>query len=683
MSHILAADTGGTFTDLVAYDLESGRITCTKSLTTYGSLVDGVMSCIDKADLDLEQAAIVKHGTTLVINTFVQRTGAKTALVTTAGFRDLLETRRGNRPSPFRLDYRREPALVPRDQRFEVIERMNAEGEVLKKLDVKQLTSIAAKLRKSKVQAVAVSFLNSYLNAAHEERAATILRKLLPGVYVTAGTELTREWYEYERTATAAANAYVGPALNTYINEFDQRLKQEGFRRKLFMMASNGGVYPVNRALVQPVMLVESGPVGGCIGAAVYAQELNIPNVIAFDMGGTTAKCALIEGGQFEVKSPYYVGGYDTGFPIRGTVLDIVEVGAGGGSIAWLDTQKRLHVGPRSAGSAPGPVCYDRGGTEPTVTDANLVLSRIGDESFLGGEMRLDVKAAERAIAQKVAAPLGFVGRQGIDEAAQGLISLCAATMSGAIKQITIERGRDPREFALFVFGGGGPLHGAALARELHIPLVIVPPQPGNFSALGMLLADARIDNSRTFLRRFDESSAGEMAAIFDDLEAEAAEVLKRDVGSADCYFERYAEMRYVGQKHSLRTLIGRSKSLAAVRNDFEATYKKRYGHADSRSEIEFVGLVSSAFAKTAKPDLNRLQTVVSGRRVSTVSSRMVYFPEAGRRLQTKIYDRYELPAGFAAAGPAIVEEYGTTTIVGPNDSFTVGKFGELQIRCE
>ena len=520
MTYILAADTGGTFTDLAAYDREKGRVIYTKSLTTYGDLVDGVMDCVAKAGIALGAAEVVKFGTTLVINTFIERSGAKTALVTTAGFRDLLEIGRGNRPVPFDFRYKRNPPLVARDLRFEVAERLAADGAVLQPLDRDGTTALAAELERLGVEAVAISFLNSYGDPRHEDEAAAILRAALPDLYVTTGTELTREWYEYERTATAVANAYVGPRLKDYVRRLDERLRRGGLARSFYLMASNGGVFSVERAERQPVMLVESGPVGGCIGTGVYAEAMGLPKVIAFDMGGTTAKCAVIENGRFEVKSPYYVGGIERGFPVRGAVLDIVEVGAGGGSIAWLDEQGRLCVGPKSAGSAPGPVCYARGGSEPTITDANLVLGRIGATSFLGGEMQLDAAAARQAIADPIARPLGFSGEAGLDETAQGILALGTLTMAGAIKRITIERGFDPREFALFAFGGGGPLHAAQLARELNIPDVVIPPEPGIFSALGMILADARIDEARTFLRDLSPATVAEIDAAFAEMEA-------------------------------------------------------------------------------------------------------------------------------------------------------------------
>jgi N-methylhydantoinase A len=680
MTYVLAADTGGTFTDLAAFDRERGRIVYSKSLTTYDDLVEGVMDCLGKAGIDLRAAEVVKFGTTLVINTFVERTGARTALVTTEGFRDILEIGRGNRPIPFDFRFKRHPPLVERDLRFEVEERIGTDGEILRPLDRDAVDALARRLGDAGIEAVAISFLNSYREPGHEEAAAAILRAALPGAYVTAGTELTREWYEFERTATAVANAYVGPRLQDYVKRLDARLRKEGLERSFYLMASNGGVFSLARAEQQPVMLVESGPVGGCIGTGVYADALGIAKAIAFDMGGTTAKCAVVEDGRFEIKSPYYIGGHERGFPVRGAVLDIVEVGAGGGSIAWIDPQGGLHVGPRSAGSAPGPACYGRGGEEPTITDANLVLGRIGTESFLGGEMRIDTEAARAALDERVAKPLGFSGEAGLDETAEGILALGTMTMASAIKQVTIERGLDPREFALFAFGGGGPLHAAQIARELAIPLVIVPPEPGIFSALGMLLADARIDETRTFLRDLAPDAIGEIEAVFAEMEAAMRARLESELDRPHISFERQADMRFRGQRHTMRTAIGGKRDVAALRAAFESTYERKYGHVEVDAPIEFVGLVLTGAARIERPDLAGLRPETN-EAAGAPRSRLVHFGTLGR-VETPILRRAALKVGDRGEGPAIIEEYGSTTVVGPDDTYEIGGLGEIRIGC-
>lgn len=678
MPYSVAVDIGGTFTDLVAYDDENRTVIFTKSPTTYGNFVDGVLDCFAKAKLEPRQASLVNHGTTLVINALIQRKGARAALVTTQGFRDVLEIARGNRPDPFDLHYRRDEPLIPRMLRFEVAERIGSKGEVLLPLDTAGLTVLAAKLKQLGVEAVAVFFMNSYANPQHEEQAAALLRQLLPDAYVTCSTELTREWYEYERTSTVAANAYVGPQVNTYIRRLEGDLAAKGFHGSLFMMGSNGGLLSVDRTCRQPVGLVESGPIGGCIGAAAYADALHHQNVIAFDMGGTTAKCALVEKGQFSVESIYYAGGYVKGFPIKSSVINIVEVGSGGGSIAWLDPQNRLHVGPQSAGSTPGPACYGHGGSEPTVTDANLVLGRLNADHFLGGEFVLDTRAAQAAV-QRIAEPLGYKGANGLIEVADGILSIATVIMAGAIKQVSVEHGLDPRDFVLFCYGGGGPLHAGALARELSIPTVIIPPEPGNFSAIGMLLADARLDLSKTFVGTLNEQTVAALNAAFAEMENEARAALTREFGSGDVLFERHAEMRYAGQRHNIKVAISNAETPDDIRRDFDRDYQRRYGHADSRAKAEIQALHLSAFTRLRRPDLRALPRSAASPRPP--AARSVYFGGHGT-VDAAVYERSGLPVGFAAEGPAIIEEYGSTTLVWPGDRFQIGELGEIRIDC-
>jgi len=679
MAYVVAVDIGGTFTDLVAFDHDSQKVVYTKSPTTYENFVDGILDCFSKAQIDPASANFFNHGTTLVINSLIQRRGARTALVTSAGFRDVLEIARANRPDPFDLHYQRDEPLIPRELRFEVPERLDAKGAIVTPLDMAALEKLAEELKRQKVDAVAVFFMNSYLDPSHEQRAAETLQRMLPGVYVTCSTELTREWYEYERCSTAAANAYVGPQVNTYIRRLESDLTQRGYDGSLFMMGSNGGLLSVARTCRQPIALVESGPIGGCIGAGAYAEALGIANVVAFDMGGTTAKCALVERGRFSVDSVYYANGYIKGFPVKSPVIDIVEVGSGGGSIIWLDEQKRVHVGPQSAGSTPGPVCYGRGGEAPTVTDANLLLGRLNPDHFLGGELSLDTDLAKRALAERVATPLGYTGERGVIEMADGALAIATVTMAGAIRRVSIEHGLDPRDFALFCYGGGGPLHASALAHELSIPQVIIPPEPGNFSAIGMLLADARIDFAKTFTGLLDDKIVSTMEEEFQAMEREAAEALTREFGASEIFYERHAEMRYRGQRHNIKVPITGLKTAAQIHEAFTRDYKRRYGHADSKAPAELQALLVSGFAKLRRPDIARLpRRAGKGRGEST---RPVYFGKAGL-VETRVYERDSLPAGFGGAGPAVIEEYGSTTLVWPGDRFKIGTMGEIRIDC-
>ena len=681
MPFSIAVDIGGTFTDLVAIDRATRAVRYAKSPTTYDNFVTGISACLDKADLTPSGIELVNHGTTLVINALVQRSGSRAALVTTRGFRDVLEIARGNRPDPFDLYYRRDPPLIPREWRFEVGERIGTDGSVIAPLDEDDLAAAATAIADLGLDAVAVSFLNAYANPENEERAVALLRERLPGVYVCGGVSLCREWYEYERTATAAANAYVGPLVSGYIRRLESDLASGGFGGTLFMMGSNGGVLSAERACREPIALVESGPIGGCIGTASYAGALGLDNVISFDMGGTTAKCALVEAGRFEVASVYYAGGYVAGFPIKSPVVDIIEVGSGGGSVAWLDTENRLHVGPRSAGSAPGPACYGRGGTEPTVTDANLLLGRLAPDRFLGGELALDRSAAEAAMLSGVAGTLGYSGADGAVALADGIVAIAIVAMAGAIRRQTVEHGRDPRDFVLFAYGGAGPLHAVALARELAIPTVVVPPEPGNFSATGMMLADARLDSSVTFTGALDETAVAAMDERFAGMERAAEAALRREVGAAEVYFERAAEMRYRGQRHNIKVALSGAGVTGEIRAVFDRDYERRYGHADRRAVAEIQALHLSAFARMPRPELAGLHRPPR-QDGGAARSRPVLFDRRSAWVETAVFDRYTLAPGYCGEGPAIVEEYGATTVIRPGDRFEVGAHRELRIDC-
>jgi N-methylhydantoinase A len=680
MTRIVAVDTGGTFTDLVSYEFESKKFAFSKSLTTYNNLVEGIAACLDKSQTALDTATFFKHGTTLVINTLLERSGGPAALITTRGFRDIIELGRGNRPDVFDLFYRRHPALISRNMRFEVDERTDGQGNLIRSPKREEIKVVAAAIRATGAKAVAISFLNSYLRPDNELAAAELLREMLPGTFITCGAELSREWYEYERTCTAAANAYVGPRMTGYLESLESALNSHGFSGQPYMMGSNGGVLSVKRAAREPITLVESGPIGGCIGAATYAHALGIDNIIAFDMGGTTAKCALVSNGQYDLRTTYYIGGYERGIPIRGSVADMVEVGAGGGSIAWLDAQKRMSVGPRSAGSSPGPACYAKGGSEPTVTDANLVLGRLSPENFLGGEMTLIPASSKTAIESHLAAPLGYAGEEGLLRVSAGILEMASVIMAGAIKRVSLERGRDPRDFVLFAYGGGGPLHSAELARELYIPLVIIPPEPGNFSATGMLLAHAQRGASRTILLPLEEKNMGTIFAEFNRLEEPLREELSTETKGARVTMRRSVELRYRGQTHSVEIPFDNVKSADELKARFTEGYKARYGHADPVNAVEMVAVRSTASAELLGPDLERLNPAANAMGKVSSTARQVYFAGPKRKLETRVFKRSDLPVGFTVNGPALIEEYGSTTLVGPQDRCEIGRLGEIRI---
>lgn len=678
MALYVGTDIGGTFTDIVSFDRSTNRLAFGKKLTNKEDLVEGVLSCVAETGLPLDEIAVLKHGTTQIINALLERRGARTAFVTTEGFKDTLEIGRAGRPVPFDLHYDREPALVRRNMCLEIAERIDSSGKVLKPVSQEGLAALAAEIEALGVDAVAVSFVNSYINDTHEHTVAAFLRQRFPDVYVTTGTEITREWFEYERASTAAANAFVGPLSAAYLTNFERRLSDGRFGGRFYMMGSNGGVLPADRARQQPIALIESGPIGGCIGASVYAKALGLDGVIAFDMGGTTAKCALVENGNFTIHGSYFVGGYDSGLPLRTPVLDIVEVGTGGGSIASLDGG-RLQVGPRSAGSNPGPACFGLGGVEPTVTDANLTLGRISGDNFLKGALHLDVDKA-RASMSALGGKLGYEPQSSAETVASGIMALANVQMANAIKEITIERGRDAREFALFVFGGGGPLHGVELARELRIPRVIVPPEPGNFSALGMLFADARVDDAQNFIVSTQDLSAEDLRRRLSQMTARVLETLRADFDAAEVLFEYQAEMRFVGQKHPLRINFNDGDDGSAMRERFFDAYLGRYGHVARDAPVEIIGARVTGSAVTMRPEPEHLRVVEASERPQPRTTRDVYHAALRKRCPTPVYTRAKLPIGFELTGPAIIEEYGSTTVIGPNDLLKVGLYGELSV---
>jgi len=680
MSFLISVDTGGTFTDIAVFDSKTKKVLYGKTLTNYSDLVVGALEAIKSTGTDIKKAELLKHGTTHVINTFIQRKGAKTALITTKGFKDTIEIGRGNRPIPFSLEYRRDDPLVPRTLRFEINERLSSDGKVVAELNLNELDDLIEIIKSEKIEAIAISFINAYTNTEHEEKALNYLKEKLPDLYITSGTKISREWFEFERTSTAVANAYVGAKMQDYISTFDVKLKDQGFAGVFYMMGSNGGILSVERTIEQPVALVESGPIGGCIGAAEYAKALGFKNMIAFDMGGTTAKCALIENGAFEIQPIYYVGGYDHGFPLKIPVLDIVEVGAGGGSIASVDDFGSLSVGPKSAGSEPGPVAFSKGGTEPTVTDANLILGKISSNRFMSGKLKLDVQASKFALTEKVAKPLGMMHENDVDITAQGVLDLATSTMSSAIKEITIERGKDVRDFALFVFGGGGPLFGSTLAKQLKIPKVIIPPEPGNFSTLGMLIAGARVDLARTLVIQSNQDSISVIDKSFLELEEQAKQTLNSELKDAKILFDRFLEMRYRGQKHTVKIPYTFNSKINDVNLNFENIYKSRYGHSNKDNPIEILGIRLVAGADIPRPELHDLFNINSNKGQPQCSYRSIYFPKPYGRIDTPVWQREDLPVNFSINGPALIEEYSSTTVLNPGDKALIGQLGEISI---
>ena len=678
MSLIVALDIGGTFTDLVAFDLAKGTIRHAKSSTTPYDLAVGIRRTLEKSGLPIAAIDTFVHGSTVAINTAIERTGARTALLVTHGTRDVYQIGRGNRPESYNLFFKRPKPLVPRRDTFEIVERLNAEGEVITALDRDGAAATVQRVKDEGIAAVAVCFIHSWANPAHESALGALLGAALPGVFHSLSHEILREYREYERTSTTVLNAYVGPKVSKYLRDLEDLLRDAGFQGQLLIMQSNGGSMSPATAQRIPVATMESGPVGGMIAAAEITKGLDYSNVIAFDMGGTTAKVSLIQDNQPAIAQGYFVGGQQSGHPVMYPVVDIVEVGAGGGSIAWLDEVGALKVGPRSAGGYPGPVCYGEGGTEPTVTDANVVLGRLIADRFLGGEMPLDVAAARAAIKSKIADPLGL----SVEAAARGIIQIAVAEMSLAVRSVSVGRGYDPRDFAMVGFGGAGPLHAAEIARELNIPVLIIPRVPGHFSALGMLLADLRHDYVRTYYKSLDSCDFDALDDIFDSMTAEGRGLLESEgVPAERMSFQRFLDMRYVGQEFPIQTPVS-AEDLARrdpqlLRAAFDRIHDRRYGHKASDEPVEIVNLRLTA---TGRRERSRFPAVSTESADALIGHRPIVLDDPARPVSCPIYDRDKLGQGVIVQGPAAVVEYASTTVLFEGDALTVAPSGELVI---
>jgi N-methylhydantoinase A len=679
MGLTIALDIGGTFTDLVALDHESGAIHHAKSSTTPFDLAVGIRDTLLKSQLAIPQADTFVHGSTIAINTAIERTGARTALFVTHGMRDVYKIGRGNRPEAYNLFFKRPEPYVPRHLTFEVAERLNAAGEVVTAFDADQARQAVELMSADGVESVAVCLLHSWANPDHETRLGDVLAAVAPDRYRSLSHEIVREYREYERTSTTALNAYVGPRVSTYLGDLEDLLASLGFAGRLLIMQSNGGIMSPETAKRVPVATMESGPVGGIIAAAEVSRDLGYHHVVAFDMGGTTAKVSLIQDNEPDIAQGYYIGGAASGHPVMLPVVDIVEVGAGGGSIAWIEGVDALKVGPRSAGGHPGPVCYGQGGTEPTVTDANVVLGRLGASEFLGGEMPLNVDAAREAIRVKVAEPLGLT----VDEAALGIVRVAIAEMSLAVRAVSVERGHDPRDFALVAFGGAGPLHAAEIARELHIPTLIVPRVPGHFSALGMLLANLRHDYVRTYYKPLLDADFAEIERMYHDMIEEARALLASEGAPFEAMtFRRFLDIRYVGQEFPIQTPVAdddvRTGNIEAIRAAFDAIHDRRFGHQAINEPIEAVNLRLTATARRTRP---RFPSLVAAGQDPLVGWRDVVLTDAERPIRCPEYRRELFAAGDSVTGPAIIAEYASTTLVLESDVMTVAPSGELIVR--
>ncbi|MGE0718674.1 MAG: hydantoinase/oxoprolinase family protein [Alphaproteobacteria bacterium] len=664
----IGVDVGGTFTDLVLYDEADGSLKVVKASSTPHDHSEGMLNGIDALGADLAQVARLAHGTTVATNTALERDGARMAVLTTQGHRDVLVVGRGNRTVLYNIKAGRPEPLVPRRRIREVPERVLVDGTVALPLDEAALAEAVDVLAREGVEAVAVCYLHAYANPEHERRTKAAIEARLSGVFVSTSAEVLPEYREYERFATTALNAYVAPRVRRYLGALRDRLAARGYHRPVAIMASNGGTLPSAAIERLPVGSMLSGPAAGVIAATFVGRAAGFDKVITYDMGGTSTDVSLIEDGRFAMTSDGAVGT----LPNRMMQIDINSIGAGGGSVASAVDGGFLAVGPRSAGAVPGPAAYGRGGTEPTVTDANVVMGRLGTAARLGGGLQLDGAAAEAAVA-RVAGPLGLAPLAMAD----GIVRVAVAKMTGAIKEISIMRGRDPRDFALFAYGGAGPLHAALVADELGMRAVVVPPIPGNFSAFGLLVADVRRDFVRTRVAVTRSLPLSAIAALLDELRVEAADDLAEAGFAPDAMrFEARLDMRYVGQAFELAVPVPLApESHDAIDAAFRRVYEDRYTHAPD-DPTEIVNFRVAAYGVGRKPELVPVDDRGRSLEGARIATRQVAFDATP--VEAAVYRRDALPVDQPFAGPAIVEESGSTTVVPPGYSARLERFGCL-----
>lgn len=670
----VGVDIGGTFTDLVALD-NSRRMLIAKTPSVPGDYSAGVINALNEVVDDYSNIDLFINGTTAPLNAFLERKGARSALITTRGFGDVYVIRRSNRSRMYDLHYAHPEPLIPRRFTFEVEERLNARGEVVTPLNEADLDAILPELRKSGIESVAICFLHSYINPEHERIAAEFFRREAPDLFVTPSFEICREWREYERTSTAVINAYVSPILKKYLEHLERGLKQRGFGDKVFLMQSNGGLIDSKESETKALLTLMSGPVGACVGSSVLSQQLGEPNLICIDMGGTSFEVSLVVGG----KESVVLETNFEGFPIRAPMVDIHSIGAGGGSIAWSESGA-LRVGPRSAGAEPGPACYGRGGSEPTVTDANLVLGRIDPEYFLGGRMKLDAAAAHSVVAE-FAKQFDF----GVEQMAEGIVGVINSKMANAIRTMTISKGIDPREFSMIAFGGAGPMHAMLIAEELEIGKVIVPNVAGQFSAWGMLNADVRHDMSKPVNTRLNSLDWGTVETGFDSMQKNLMALL-RDEGVPEnrIRFLRYLEMRYISQEYTLSVPIPDDAKLdgSAARKfkaQFDQLYLQNYGHTNPEEDAQVANIRIEARGLNDLKDHDPPGLVMSEAGPAADKTGKVVF--AGKSMETRFVDRARLKQGERLTGPLIIVELSCTTVVPPDWEVELDPTGNLMIQ--
>jgi N-methylhydantoinase A len=697
----LGVDIGGTFTDMVLL-APDGSVTTRKLPTSPDNhgrvVVDGMTSLLSGLRVTPDRLVEIAHGTTVATNAILEAKGVRTGLLTTRGFRDVLEIRRIRSPELYNLQYVKPAPLVPRRHRLEVDERIDHLGRVVRALDLCQAEQALSQLLQAGIESLAICFLNAYANGEHEQRVADLARRLSGDWDISLSSDVLPEIREYERTSTTVINAYLKPVVRRYLQNMRDELDSAGARAPLLIMQSNGGSMSVPAAQARPVHIIESGPAAGVIASACLARRLDLPNVLTFDMGGTTAKASIIENAELSQTPEYEVGGGISltsrlikggGYALRVPVIDIAEVGAGGGSIVWIDPGGALQVGPRSAGAVPGPVCYQTGGAEPTVTDANVALGYLNPDHLVGGDLTLDADAACRALNDAVARPLGL----GLDQAAYGVHLVANSNMIRAVRAVSSQRGRDPRGFALFAFGGNGPVHAVELARSLGMSRVLVPAAPGLFSAFGLLFADVEHHYVRTCFRRTDTLEAADLVQLFGELEQTAVEALAAEgfIGGDRVVFRRQVDMRYAGQSFDLTVPLADAPldgaAITALVETFGQEHLRTYGHRGAADQP--VDLINVRLTATGVPEQSRVPDDEHARHMAGAAhhpagpaSRQAYFGASFGRLDTPVLDRAGLADG-PTTGPFIVEEYDATTVVPPGCTAALDAWGNIVIAIQ
>lgn len=676
MTQRLAVDIGGTFVDAITFDRETRDISVEKASTTPDSPTEGVFDSIEKVEADLGRSEAFVHGTTLGINAFLEREGARTGIITNKGFEDIYEIGRTNleRDSMYNIQYEKPESLVPRRRRKGVLGRMNAGGEVTEALDENTVREAAQSLVSEwEVDSIAVTFLHSYLNDEHERRAAEIVREEIPEISVSVSSAITREYREYERTSTAVLDAYIKPIFENYADRLDRQLTDQGFDGSFFVTRSGGGTLTVDAAKTAPVHTILSGPAGGLIGASYVGETIGRDDLIAVDMGGTSLDACVIEDGTPAVE---YESDLEN-FPMMIPVYDIRTIGAGGGSIAWLDGDL-LKVGPKSAGADPGPICYGQGGEDPTVTDAALALGYIDPEAFLGGEMLLAAEKAKNGITEDIAYPLDM----SLPEASAGIFDVTLANTVAAIREITVEKGLDPRDFTMVSYGGAGPMFVPVLGREMGVKEILVPQAPSVFSAWGMLMADVVYDFAQTEISVLSDTEYGDLESAFEDLESEAAETLADEGFEEDRQrLERYVEMRYFGQEHTVEVPADGITSTDELAERFENLHESRYGHTMD-DPAQSVHLRVRAIGENDKPSLEGEETRAGGSLEPIKTTEAYCFAEEDV-VTFEVYQRADIAPGDMIDGPAIVREPTTTIVFHSDQEAEADEYGHLFIRSD